>query len=224
MQLEKDIASAAKEAGRPPPKILTLELDVCSQESVEAAATKVRGAFSSVDILINNAGYLERWSPIHETDPQDWWKTWNVNIFGTYLMCHSFLPMILKSEAKTIVNITSVGAYRLGEGASAYRTSKLAVIRLTEFLMSDYGEQGLIAISAHPGGVSTDLARNMPSQMHAFLVDTPELAGDFFVKFTDERREWLAGRYVSVNWDFDELEQKRQEIEERDLLKLRLAL
>jgi NAD(P)-dependent dehydrogenase (short-subunit alcohol dehydrogenase family) len=222
--LERDIAAAAKQANRPVPKILALHLDVSSQESVEAAASAAQKEFSSIDILINNAGYLETWRPVHDSAPGEWWKTWSVNIFGTYLACRSFLPLLLKSDLKTVVNISSVGAHRAAPGASAYQTSKLAVIRFTEFLMAEYGEEGLIAMSAHPGGVSTELARNMPQDMHQFLKDTPQLAGDFFVKLTSERRGWLAGRYVSVNWDFEELEGKREEIVDKDLLKVRLAL
>jgi NAD(P)-dependent dehydrogenase (short-subunit alcohol dehydrogenase family) len=204
--------------------VLVLELDVSSQDSVEAAAAKVQSEVSALDILINNAGYLERRFAIHETNPQDWWKTWNVNVFGVYLVCRSFLPLILASKLKTIVNVSSVGAHRVAAGGSSYQTSKLAVIRLTEFIIEEYGEQGLLAISVHPGGVNTELARNMPEQMHAVLVDTPQLAGDFFVKLTSERRDWLAGRYVSVNWDWNQLEAKKQEIVEKDLLKVRLAL
>lgn len=58
----------------------------------------------------------------------------------------------------------------------------------------------------------------------AVCIDTPELAGDTIVWLTSERRDWLAGRYVSCNWDMTELLARRDEIVEKDLLKLRLAL
>lgn len=50
----------------------------------------------------------------------------------------------------------------------------------------------------HPGGVPTDLALGMSRDRHAVLVDTPELAGHTVVFLTRERREWLAGRYMSA--------------------------
>ena len=62
----------------------------------------------------------------------------------------------------------------------------------------------------------------MPEKMHSMLSDTPELAGDASVWLTAERREWLAGRYVSVNWDAKELLEKREKIVKDDLLKVRL--
>ncbi|RWA03033.1 hypothetical protein EKO27_g12072, partial [Xylaria grammica] len=49
-------------------------------------------------------------------------------------------------------------------------------------------------------------------------------AGDSLVWLAAERRAWLSGRFVSVTWDMQELEQKREEIVAGDLLKLRLTV
>lgn len=223
-KLKQDMLAAAKECNRSEPNVLCLELDVSSRESVEAAAKRVAEITSKIDILINNAGYLETFRPIADSDPEEWWKTWEVNIRGIHLVCRSFLSMLLKSELKTILNVTSLGAHLTMHGASAYQSGKLALLRMTEFLMTEYGEQGLIAFCAHPGSVSTELARNMPEKMHAVLNDSPQLAGDFFMKSTSQRKQWLAGRYVSVNWDWDELEAESSNIVAKDLLKVRLAL
>jgi hypothetical protein len=56
------------------------------------------------------------------------------------------------------------------------------------------------------------------------LHDTPELCGGFTVWLTKSKRTWLAGRYLSVNWDVDELEAKRDEIVEGDKLKVRMVI
>lgn len=224
-QVQKDINAAAKEANHPQPKVLALKVDVTSQESVEAAAKRVAESHDSIDILINNAGYLETWANVDKSDPSEYWdKTWNINLKGVYLVCRSFIPLVLKSSSKYVLNLSSMGGHVVMAGASAYQTTKLAVTRFTEFLMAEYGEKGLIAFSAHPGGVSTELARGMPEWMHEELMDTPQLAGDFFVKAVAERREWLAGRYVAVNWDWKELEAKKDDIVRKDLLKVKLVL
>ena len=62
----------------------------------------------------------------------------------------------------------------------------------------------------------------MPEDMHGVLVDTPQLSGDAVVFYTAERREWLQGRFVSTEWDMEELLQKREKIVRDDLLKVRL--
>ena len=52
---------AARKAGRKEPTILSLKLDVTDKQSVSDAAAKIKEAFGSLDIVINNAGYLEKW-------------------------------------------------------------------------------------------------------------------------------------------------------------------
>ena len=80
----------------------------------------------------------------------------------------------------------------------------------------------MLSYADHPGGVATELALGMPEWSHQYLQDTAELSSDSVVWLTSERRDWLAGRYVSVNWDLEELLGKKDKIVEGDLLKVRL--
>jgi len=73
-----------------------------------------------------------------------------------------------------------------------------------------------------PGGVVTELSKDMP--IAHLLTDTPELAGETMVWLSAEKRAWLAGRYVSVNWDMQQLLDKKDEIVEKELLKVRMAV
>ena len=76
--LGKEIQEVAKTAGKALPKVLAIELDVSDRSSVESAAKEVETQFGRLDILINNAGYLEPAVPIMDSDPDTWWKTWTV--------------------------------------------------------------------------------------------------------------------------------------------------
>ncbi|EED22355.1 oxidoreductase, short chain dehydrogenase/reductase family, putative [Talaromyces stipitatus ATCC 10500] len=223
-EVEKEILAAAKETGKRSPQILKLALNVTDEKNVAEAAAKVKETVGKVDILINNAGYLEEWIPISESDPSEWWKTWEINMKGVYLVTRAILPLVLQSETKTIVNLSSVGAHMTANGASAYQTSKLAVIRFTEFIAAEYGEKGIVAFSIHPGGVFTELASKLPDYLRPKLVDTPELAGDSLAWLTQEKQEWLNGRYVSVNWDMPELIARKDEIVKEDKLKVRMVV
>ncbi len=124
-----------------------------------------------VDILINNAGYLEQLAHIDSSDPEGWWKTWEVNVKGVYLMTKFFLPLLLKSDLKTVVVVSSVGAHITMPGMSAYQTTKLAVLRLNDFLMAEYGEKGLLAFGVHPG-VSCLTQFEQRSVVMCMLTDT----------------------------------------------------
>ncbi|CAM1504951.1 Fc.00g025420.m01.CDS01 [Cosmosporella sp. VM-42] len=223
--VETAVKDAAKKANRPQPLVHTLKVDVTSEDSVRVAAEAAADLLGGrLDVLINNAGYLEEWKPIAESKPSEWWRTWEVNIKGTYLAAHYFLPMLLKSQTKTIINISSGGAHVMFPGASGYQTSKFALCRLTEFMDKEYNQQGLIAISLHPGAVKTELALNMPPERLDVLTDTVELAADTLVWLSRERRDWLSGRFATVGWDMEQLEQKKEDILQRNLLKFRMVI
>ena len=165
--------------------MVSVKLDVEDRASVETAAKEIETSLGRLDILVNNAGYLEKAIPIIDSDPDEWWKTWAVvsyddyhsnihvenakaqqNIRGPYLMTRSFLPLMLRGGDKQIVNLSSIGAHRVRPGMSGYQTSKMAIVRFSEFTNAEYGEQGVVAFSVHPGGIMTDLARTMPKDMH----------------------------------------------------------
>lgn len=222
-QTEQDILAAAQSSSSTP-QIIKLQLDVVSESSVAHAADQVAQSVGHVDILVNNAGYLEEWKPIAESDPTDWWKSWEVNIKGVYLMTRAFLPLLLQGSQKTIINVSSTGAHRVAYGASAYQNAKFALLRFTEFVAVEYAEQGVIAIAIHPGGVMTELASNMPKSLHGLLQDTPELCADSVAWLTQYRPLWLSGRFIRVNWDLPELMAKEEEVVEGDKLKMRIVI
>jgi NAD(P)-dependent dehydrogenase (short-subunit alcohol dehydrogenase family) len=223
-----EVQSAARNAGHPEPQVLALVLDVTSTDSVSAAAKEVTEKFEGkLDVLVNNAGSLASFAGIPDSDPEAWWGDYEVSVKGPYLMTRAFWPLLL-AGSKIIINITSIGALMIVPQSSSYGPAKLASLRLTEFIDQDHGvgegKDGMVAIAVHPGGVQTDLSLKMPGDMHHWLVDTPELAGDSLVWLGSERREWLGGRYVSVCWDMEELSKNKEEVVKGDLLKMRLAV
>ena len=127
--LEKEMIAAAQAVNRPAPKVLTYKVDVTSQAEVDATAQDVEKRLGHIDILINNAGALEEYRPFHETKPDDWWWTWEVNIRGPYLLTRAFIPLLLKAGGGTIINVSSIGAHVLVPGGSAYHTSKVQALR-----------------------------------------------------------------------------------------------
>lgn len=68
------------------------------------------------------------------------------------------------------------------------------------------------------------MAADLPERILATLVDTPELAANTLVWLTKDRKEWLSGRLMVVNWDVDELEAKKEEVVKGDKLKVRLVV
>ncbi|KAI0099005.1 NAD(P)-binding protein [Nemania sp. FL0031] len=221
--------AAVAAAGKPEPRILALTLDVTSQVSVEAATAEVKKKFGRIDIVVNNAGLYIGRGLIAETDPVAWWDTVTVNLKGPYLVMRALLPLMLESDGlKTFVTVSSAGAHYRTPMSSGYQTSKLAVLRLTEFLDAEYGDKGIVAFTINPGRVPTDMtsgpSSEIPESLAYILVDKAELAADSIVYLTKERREWLRGRYVNAVWDLPELMGLKDEIVENDKLKVKLVV
>lgn len=225
--LISELATAASEAQRPAPEIVAVQIDITDRASVEAGAKAIADKFAGkLDIVIHNSGVLN-FGNVVEGDPDAWWRNWEVNIRGLQLVARSFVPLVLAGQDKTFVAISSVGAHLMSPGLSGYQTSKLAVLRLMEFLVAEYGEQGLLAYAVHPGNVpGTDiLGGGAPREELRFVfTETTEICGDTLVYLTREKRDWLAGRYVNCTWDMPELMMKKEEIVKGDQLKVRLVL
>lgn len=152
--------------------------------------------------------------PVIDSDEGLWWRTFQVNLKGVYIVSKHFLPLLLDTPSgqKPLVNINSVASHDLRPMASAYGTSKAAVLRLTEFLLVEAAEKGLLAYSVHPDGILTELAeQGMLKETLAALGDKPEMAADTVTWLTQERRDWLAGRYLSCTWDMEEVMKRREE-------------
>ena len=80
------IKAACEAAQRPGQnlKVLTIRTDVTKTAEVVAAAQKVKETYGRLDILINNAGYLEDLTLLGDSDPVDWWTSFEVNVKGVY--------------------------------------------------------------------------------------------------------------------------------------------
>lgn len=207
--------------------------DVTNERDVKAAIERCVDTYGGIDVVHANAGYLNAFTKIGESDPDDWWKTWEVSIKGTYLVIRHGLRHLIDSARKHeatggsgghLVLVSSIGAQFLSPGASDYQTAKHAINRLCEFVNVDHGDDGVKCFAIHPGGVPTALALNMPPERHAALIDSPELPAGFVVWLCSGKADWARGRYLSSTWDVDELTQLRDRIVADDLLVNRLRV
>jgi NAD(P)-dependent dehydrogenase (short-subunit alcohol dehydrogenase family) len=205
--------------------------DVTSAADVAAAVADCVAKFGGIDAADANAGYLGPWTKIGETDPEGWWKNWEVNVRGAYHVTRFTLPHLIASAKQRaaqgrsgghLILLSSIGAQLLMKGASDYQTSKHAINRLCEFVQSDHGEDGIKCFAIHPGGVATELGHAMPEAMHQYLTDSPDLAAGFAVWLCSGKADWAKGRYLSATWDVGELTAMKDEILAEDLLVNRL--
>ncbi|KAL7776740.1 hypothetical protein CFE70_007159 [Pyrenophora teres f. teres 0-1] len=210
-------------------RVHTYTVDVTSESAVKECASAVYSNEGRLDILINNAGGSAAWTPLGDSDPKEWWRTFETNLQGPYHFLHAFLPLLVRTAKENdavvdVINVASVGALEVLPGASAYEISKLALLRLNEFVEAEYSGLGVNTVAIHPGGVVTRLSEQELEELGDFLTDTADLAGGWAVWFTKGARTWLNGRYACVNWNVDWLEQMKDEIVEGGRLKVNLVM
>lgn len=134
-----------------------LKLDILDEASIADAA---RSVDEPIDVLINNAGIIgpKRQSTL-DMDFDGFLETLKVNTLGPLRVVQAFLPYLRRTQQARIVTISS----RMGSMSHAksdriaYRASKAAVNKIVQGLATDLADDGLIAISVHPGWVRTDM-------------------------------------------------------------------
>lgn len=213
-------------------KVTALAADASDPSSAERVAQAVRSEHGGrIDVLVNNAAIVSSHPSAFERDltaleVDQISGTFNVNLVGKFATIKALLPLLLATDgAKTVVNVTSAMSHFAGMGALGYNLSALAINRLTEAVAQLYGAQGVLAFAVHPGIVATmPPPIGQPEGGRPMAVDDVGLCGAFLVWLVRERRDWLSGRYMSANWDVDELEGKREAIVKGDQLKMRMVV
>lgn len=194
--------------------------DLTSPDDVDKLFESLYGAVP--DILINNAGISTSQTYIADSDPQNWWNDWQVNVYGTYLVTRAWLRALRGKPGIVVSTSSSVGDL-VAPNMSSYGTSKLAVNRFTESIQLEYGKQGVRALAFHPGGIaSTGMGQTAPAQYRHRLLDTVDLAAGTALYLTTPEAAYLNGRFVYANWNMEDVEKLKDEIVKDNLLVARI--
>lgn len=163
--LERGQAAAATLAG----DVRALALDVTDTQSIAAAVAQIEAAFGKLDVLVNNAGLGTFDRPTTAEDLAHWRWTFETNLFGLVAVTQAFLPLLHKSPAGRIVQLSSIlGSLELASNpsspvygasgfAAAYGASKAAVNMYTVQLARELASTKIKVNAAHPGWVKTEL-------------------------------------------------------------------
>ncbi|MDJ0755195.1 MAG: SDR family oxidoreductase [Ardenticatenaceae bacterium] len=150
--------SAAAELGND--KLIPVQLDVADPQSIAALHERVQQEFGRLDVLINNAAInYDTWQRAINADLNMVRDTFETNVYGPWLLCQTFVPLLRQSPHPRIVNVSS-GAGSLndmGGGTPAYSMTKASLNALTRMLAAELGGDQILVNAICPGWVATDM-------------------------------------------------------------------
>ena len=140
--------------------VIFYQLDVSDRSNIKDIFTKIENQFGRLDILINNAAILyDKDQSTMNADLELVNKALTTNLFGPWLLCQAFVPLMEKNGYGRIVNVSSGAAsmHYMEGGTPAYGISKVALNALTRKLASELGRKNVLVNSVDPGWVATDM-------------------------------------------------------------------
>ncbi|WP_414621326.1 SDR family oxidoreductase [Calothrix sp. CCY 0018] len=137
---------------------LSISADISQPEEMQQVMQKIIDQWGRLDVVFAHAGINGVWAPLEELEPEDWQKTIDINLTGTFLTVKYAIPY-LKKQGGSIIITSSVNGTRMfsNTGATAYMCSKAAQIAFMKAIALELGPCGIRVNAICPGKVSTDI-------------------------------------------------------------------
>lgn len=155
---EQGLAETAESVAVP---TLTRTLDVSDRWALQQLASDVRDwGQGEIGVVVNNAG-LTVSQTIADSSTEELERVMNVNFWGVVYGTQAFLPLLQQQDSGALVNISSIFGIMAYPTQGIYCASKFAVKGFTESLRHELRGTGVRVHCVHPGGIQTNIARNM---------------------------------------------------------------
>jgi hypothetical protein len=151
----KRLKHAADDISKKNGQVTAIACDVRDLASVKKLFSQIRKHYSSIDVLINNAGVAHSLAPVDQLPVETWKDVIDTNLTGTFLVTQAALPLM--RAGGTIVNNLSVAAVQPFAGMSAYNASKFGALGFTHALREDLRKRGIRVLALLPGATATEI-------------------------------------------------------------------
>jgi 2-hydroxycyclohexanecarboxyl-CoA dehydrogenase len=183
------------------------QCDVTDYASVQAMVAGIVKDMGSIDVLVNNAGFVIP-RLFTETTPDDWKRQVDIGLYGVIHCCHAVAPHMIEQKSGRIVNVTGDSA-RVGEKyLSVTAASRGGVLSLTKSLARELGPSGITVNCVAFGLVQTDhtdqafLKKNYDKIVRQYPLGRIGEASDIAPAITfiaSDSASWITGQILSIN-------------------------
>ena len=156
--------------------VVTLELDVTKQHSIDQAVADALSRVGHIDVLVNNAGYGVA-GAVEEVSESEYMPMFETNLFGLINLTKALLPQFRERRSGTIVNFSSIGGLIGSPGWGYYNATKFAVEGLSEALSEEMAPLGVHVMVVEPGPFRTDFLGRSGMEAKERISDYEPTAG-----------------------------------------------
>lgn len=137
---------------------MVLVADVALEESMQRAVQQVVDAWGRLDIVHANAGINGVWAPIEELTIQDWYKTIDTNLTGTFLTIKYAVPHLKKHGGNIVITASQNGTRVFSNpGATIYSTTKAGQVAMAKMLAVELAPHNIRVNVICPGATETEI-------------------------------------------------------------------
>ena len=159
---QEDIDETIREVEAAGSQGLAIAADVSKADDMQQVLAKIDEQFGRLDILFANAGINGVWAPIDEMTPEEWQKTIDINLTGTYLATHFAVPL-LKRQGGSIIITSSVNGTRMftNTGSTAYSSTKAAQVAFGQMIALELAKHKIRVNIICPGAIETKIEESV---------------------------------------------------------------
>jgi 3-oxoacyl-[acyl-carrier protein] reductase len=187
-----------------------VQLEICDRSSVRSMFSAAYEHFERIDVLINNAGFLEQ-KPFMTITDGEWDHTLSINLKGVFICTQEAIPFFERQKSGCVINISSVGGQMGGPKAPHYAAAKAGVISLTKSLARILAPIGVRVNAIAPGFIRTDMYLDIVSRENEFEIESdillgragePEDVAQAALFLASDASQYITGHVLNVNGGF----------------------
>lgn len=199
----EELINSIKEFGV---EAIAVKCDVSKSDEVDNFISEVKNHFSSIDVLVNNAGITKDGLLLRMKD-EDFNSVLGVNLKGTFNTTKSISPIMIKQKHGKIINISSVVGIVGNAGQCNYAASKAGVIGFSKSVARELASRNINVNIVAPGYIDTDMTKSLPDKVKDEILKSipmkkmgnPKEVANLVLFLSSSLSDYITGQVINVD-------------------------